>query len=336
MSATPPLPRPDEARFLSRVLTVAGVFVAVATVWTLRNLLLLLFGAAVLATALRALAESLEKFGRVPARWSFALAFALTCAAFAGLAALLGGAFAERADELARQLPDALRSFEAWVGRYDTGRWLLEGMRGLDGADVPWARLAGYTGVTLTAAGSVLLLLVMALYLAANPREYREGLVRFLPERHQENGGRMLQSVERSLRRWLLAQLMSMTFLGVSTAVGLALLGVPLALSLGVTTALAAFVPFFGALAAGALSVLFGFLEGPATALYVALLFVGLQQVEEYVLQPVVQRWSVRVPPVAGLVATVAWSVLFGLPGLLLSGPLTVAAAVIAVRVRDA
>lgn len=71
-----------------------------------------------------------------------------------------------------------------------------------------------------------------------------------------------------------------------------------MALTLGFITALFAFVPFFGAIAGGMLAVLMAFTVGPEKALYVALLFFALQKVEEYLLQPFVQRWAVSMPPV--------------------------------------
>jgi hypothetical protein len=112
-----------------------------------------------------------------------------------------------------------------------------------------------------------------------------------------------------------------MLFVGATTAFGLWLLDVPLALSVGVLSGLLAFIPFFGAIAGGLLAVLLGFMRGPETALYVLILAAVIQQVEGNVLMPLVERWAVGLPPVLGLAATVMFGVLFGLLGVLLAAP---------------
>jgi predicted PurR-regulated permease PerM len=84
------------------------------------------------------------------------------------------------------------------------------------------------------------------------------------------------------------------------------------------------FIPFFGPIASGVLAVLVGFSQGPQQALYVALLFLAIQQVEGNVLVPLVQRWAVKLPPVMSLVAVVAFGTLFGMMGIVVATPLIV------------
>jgi predicted PurR-regulated permease PerM len=115
-----------------------------------------------------------------------------------------------------------------------------------------------------------------------------------------------------------------MAFLGVATALGLSLLDVPLAMALGFVTALLAFVPFFGSIAAGVLAVLMAFTVGPEKALHVGLLFVALQQVEEYLLHPFVQRWAVAMPPVLTMLSALIFGILFGVVGVIFATPMMV------------
>lgn len=115
-----------------------------------------------------------------------------------------------------------------------------------------------------------------------------------------------------------------MIFVGLATGIGFALLGVPLALSLGLIAALLDFVPFFGPIVAGVLAVLFAFTEGPQTALYVAILMLAVQQVEGNLLMPLVQRWAVQLPAMLGLIAVVIFAGWFGIPGIVFATPLMV------------
>jgi predicted PurR-regulated permease PerM len=134
------------------------------------------------------------------------------------------------------------------------------------------------------------------------------------------------------LGRWLLGQGVSMLFVGATTAIGLAVLGVPLALTVGLIAGVLAFVPFFGPIASGALAVLLAFTQGPTQALYVGALSVAIQQVEGNLLMPWVQRWAVELPPVLGITAAVIFGLLFGLPGIVLATPMMVVVMVLVQR----
>jgi predicted PurR-regulated permease PerM len=126
-----------------------------------------------------------------------------------------------------------------------------------------------------------------------------------------------------------MGQGISMLFVGTSTALGLALLGIPLALTLGLVAGALAFIPFFGPIVSGLLAVSLAFMQGPEQALYVAGLCVLIQQIEGNVLMPLVQRWAVELPPVLGITAAVIFGLLFGLPGVVLASPLMVVAMVL-------
>jgi predicted PurR-regulated permease PerM len=165
---------------------------------------------------------------------------------------------------------------------------------------------------------------MMALYFAADPVRYRAGFLRLFPVGHRQRVGEALKAASRGLGSWLMGQGISMMFVGTTTAVGLALLGVPLALSLGVIAGVFAFIPFFGPIASGIVAVAFAFVEGPRTALYVAGLCFAIQQVEGDVLMPFVQKWAVSLPPVLAVVAVVVFGLLFGVLGIILATPLMV------------
>jgi predicted PurR-regulated permease PerM len=175
-------------------------------------------------------------------------------------------------------------------------------------------------------------MLVMAIYLAVSPAIYVNGLVRLMPLAARERTANALEACGQAVSRWLLGQSISMLFVGSSTALGLWLLGVPLAFSVGVLSGLLAFIPFFGAIASGLLAVLLGFMQGPQVALYVAILAIAIQQVEGNVLMPFVQRWAVNLPPVLGIAAAVMFGVLFGLMGVLLATPAMVVLMVLVQR----
>lgn len=319
--------------FPRKVLLVTVVVLLVLLAWRLMDLMMLSFGAVILAAALRALAQALESYLRVPPRWSVLTGLLLvTLLLTAGIWAV-GDPLAEQFDVLRQRLPAATEAVMRWLNTHRLGVVALEYFEQTRAQAGPWAaRIAGFAGLTLGVLGSAALMLVMAIYFAVSPVVYKNGLVRLMPPAARPRAAQALDACGQALSRWLLGQSVSMLFVGSTTALGLWLLGVPLAFSVGVLSGLLAFIPFFGAIAGGLLAVLLGFMQGPAIALYVAILAVAIQQVEGNLLMPFVQRWAVDLPPVLGIAAAVMFGVLFGLMGVLLATPAMVVLMVLVQR----
>ncbi len=335
MKATPPeRVRAEPWTFPRKVLLVAFALLLALMAWQLLDLVMLAFGAVIVATALRALAGVLERHGRVPAQLSVGAGLVLVTLIAATGAWLVGEPLAEQFDNLRQRLPAAMDAVMRWLNSHRIGVAALRYFEQARGGDAsPWAiRVAGAAGSTLGALGGAALMLLMGIYLALAPRVYRDGLVRLMPLAVRGRVGDALDACGTALSRWLMGQSISMLFVGATTAIGLWLLDVPLALSVGVLSGLLAFIPFFGAIAGGLLAVLLGFMQGPETALYVVILAVVIQQVEGNVLMPFVQRWAVDLPPVLGMAAAVMFGVLFGLLGVLLATPAMVVLMVLVQR----
>lgn len=320
--------------FPRKVLLVAFSLLLALMVWQLLDLMMLAFGAVIVATVLRALASALERHARVPAKMSVMTALLLVVLMIAAVAWLVGDPLAEQFEVLRQRLPAAVNAVMQWLNSNRIGVAALQYIEKARGNDASsWAiRVAGAAGSTFGALGGAALMLVMGLYLAVAPRVYRDGLVRLMPLSVRARVGEALDACGNALSRWLLGQSISMLFVGATTAFGLWLLDVPLALSVGVLSGLLAFIPFFGASAGGLLAVLLGFMQGPETALYVLILAVVIQQVEGNVLMPLVERWAVGLPPVLGIAATVMFGVLFGLLGVLLAAPAMIVLMVVVQR----
>jgi predicted PurR-regulated permease PerM len=309
--------------FPRKVLLVAFALLLALMAWQLLDLIMLTFGAVIVATVLRSLAVSLERHARVPNKISVMTALLLVVLMIAAVAWLVGDPLAEQFENLRQRLPAAVDAVTQWLNSHRLGVAALQYIEEARGNDAsPWAmRVAGAAGSTFGALSGAALMLVMGLYLAMAPRVYRDGLVRLMPLSVRERVSEALDACESALSRWLLGQSASMLFVGATTALGLWLLDVPLAFSVGVLSGLLAFIPFFGAIAGGLLAVLLGFMQGPETALYVLILALVIQQIEGNVLMPLVERWAVGLPPVLGIAATVMFGVLFGLLGVLLAAP---------------
>lgn len=318
------LARRDGDAFLAKVMLVAFVAAVGLLTWRLSDVFVLMFGALIVSTALRSVSSRLERHVRLPGNWAVAGAVLLLVGAAVVAFWFVGARIADQLDRVREQLPAALDAATSWLSSHPLGPYVLGAWQRAKDGGVPWGQLASAAGLTIGAIGSAGLMLVLGVYLAADPTLYRDGMVRLVPVAHRDRVRQALRTSGEALSRWLLGQCISMLFVGVATAAGLAVLGMPLALSLGLIAGILAFVPFFGPIAAGVLAVLLASMEGVTQAIYVGCLCVAIQQIEGNLLMPFVQRWAVSLPPVLGLVSVVIFGLLFGMPGVLLATPLMV------------
>ena len=300
-----------------RILFAAAVGFGMVLLWQLADVLVLTFGAIVIAAIVRGLAR---RFGGTLGLSTHAsgILSTLSILVLLGVAFwLVGGALTDQVGQLREGIPRAWAAASDWLDDHALGRQLLQLVDEARESGLSGSGVAGVASTALGAFGGAVLMIIVGVYFALDPALYRKGLLELLPLGYRTASGH-------ALSRWLLGQSVSMVFLGISTALGLWFLDIPLALTLGFVTALFAFVPFFGAIAAGVLSVLMAFTVGPEKALYVALLFLALQQVEENLLQPFVQRWAVAMPPVLTMLSAVIFGILFGAVGVVFATPMMV------------
>jgi predicted PurR-regulated permease PerM len=326
-SASSASERAPLADFTYRVLIAVGIVALAILTWRLATVFLLIFGSIVLAAALRALSGGVAHYTPLSERWSLALVVVLLAIGLGVGGWLIGAQVAHQFGQLVELLPDALERVRAWLGQSTLGKAVLDWLGPVkESAGASVSGVMNIAGSTFGALANLVLVVFLALYLAADPGLYRRGVVALIPPAGRTRARSALDRAGSALRKWLIGQLGAMLAVGVLTFLGLWLLGTPLALSLALITGVLEFVPFIGPILAAIPAVLIGFTEGPADALYIALLYFGIQQLEGYVIMPIVQKWAVALPPALGLVAVVMFGLLFGLPGILLAVPLMVVA----------
>lgn len=321
-------------RDVTRQVIIGIALVAVALLlWRVRAALLVGFGAIVFATALRALADVLRHRCRLSERWSVLAATGLVLISLVAFGWLFGAQTAKQFAALRDQLPAAVEKFRSWVATSPVGKVAVDAIKGTaEGGEQAAANgpskvgkvATGIAGGIVGGLGHLLIVIFAGVYFAMDPALYREGALRLLPPSRRPQVRAALNEAGLALRKWLVAQLIVMAAVGVVTGIGLALIGLPLALSLGLLTGVLEFVPVIGPFAAAIPGVLLGFAKGPETALYAALVYLVVQQLEGNVLTPLMQKWAVQLPPVVAVLSIVACGLLFGLMGVLLATPLAV------------
>ena len=303
-------------------------------VWLAAPVLFLFFGALLFGVFLRAVAGLVHRFTGLSDGLSLAIGTSLFVGVVAGGIALLAPHISSQFSVLSEQLPRSIESLKQSFGGSSTISNLFDQIPSVDEiitGEIGLSRVTGWFGSTIGLIANVILLLFLGLYLAANPDGYRRGIVRLFPKGRRKRVDEVLVEVGLTLRWWLVGQLGEMTIIGILTSLGLWLLGVPLALTLGLIAALFTFVPNFGPIAALVPAALLGLMISPAMMLYVILLYIGVQLVESYMITPQIHKRTVKLPPVLTISSQVLFGILFGLPGLFFATPLT---AVILVLVK--
>ena len=328
-----------ERIFVRRALIAIGLAALAILVWQLRTVIVLLFGAVVMATIVRALADPLSRHLRLPERVAVLIAVLLIVGVIAGVAWLLGQQIAAQMDVLTTTLPAALGRVDQWLAGFGLDHplktWLSQLHR--SGGTLV-SRFGGWLSAASTGVANFLIVLFGGIFLATEPRFYRTGAIKLVPETQRGLISEAMDESERALRMWFKGQLLAMLIIGTMTGAGLWLLGVQSWLVLGILAGFFEFIPFAGPILSAIPGILIALVHGPELALWTTLMYVFVQHSEAYLIQPLIQQYAVDVPAVVLLFSLLAFAVLFGGIGVLFAAPLTVVSYVLVKRlyVREA
>ncbi len=292
------------------------------------DIVLLVFASILLAILLRSLAQPLASRLRISPRWALVIVVTLLAISLGLIGWSIAPAIGEQVRDLRATLPAALQQLQQELSRF---AWLEALFDAAPRPDTLAAqpqvaeKVTGALSGTLSAIGHTVVAVVIALYLAADPRPYIEGTVRLFPPAHRDRAREVLLAMGHTLRWWLFGKAISMVLVGIAVFIGLAVIGVPMAGALALIAALLDFIPNIGPLLALLPAALFALLQGPTQVFYVVLLYGAIQTVEAYVLTPMIERRTVELPPALTLVALLVAALLFGWLGLLLAAPATAA-----------
>jgi predicted PurR-regulated permease PerM len=317
-------------------LIVLVVAVATYVVWRLSNVVLLAFVAIILASALAAPISVLEHRG-VPRILALLAVYAAVIGIIVGALLLIVPPLAAQLTELAQRLPafgqelwgviepwfvaagvptDPDEIFDLVIGQLGNMTGVIDQLTG-----IPMIIASGVFGLATVAFMSALIIL--------EQDRGRRWLLRFVaPAQRDEVRAVGRKSVER-LGAYVRGQLFVMAVVGTAVTIGLTLLGVPFALPLGVLAFLFEIVPIVGPIIAGIPIVIIAFLESPVQGVIALIGFAVIQQLESYVLIPLVQGRVIEISPLVALLAILAGGTLGGILGALLAIPAVAVATVI-------
>ncbi|HLM84444.1 MAG TPA: AI-2E family transporter [Candidatus Bathyarchaeia archaeon] len=168
---------------------------------------------------------------------------------------------------------------------------------------------------------SFLVVLSIAFYMSVQEKGVKKFFASISPDEHGEYVVGLVDRIQFKMGRWLLGQLALMLIVFAIDYVGLLLIGAPYALVLAILAGLLEIVPYVGPIASAVVAASVSFLHGPVTGLLVLALFALTQQLEGYLIAPLVMKRAVGLNPVVVILALLIGAKLGGVLGVIIAVP---------------
>lgn len=247
---------------------------------------------------------------------------------------LVGPSMVEQVKEMSNTLPKSLHNLREEIRQTSVGRNLFEELPAdlgalLEDREEVMSRIVGSFSTTVGAIANFFIIIVTGIFLASSPKIYTHGFVRLFPVNFRPRLREVMDKAQYSLSLWMMAKLISMLVVGVFTAIGLEILGMPMPYALALIAALFSFIPNIGPYLALAPAVLIALMQGGNMYIYVLILYFGIQIVESYLITPMIEKKMVHLPPALTLFWLVLLGIVTGILGLILATPILAALIVI-------
>jgi predicted PurR-regulated permease PerM len=309
--------------------------------------LLIIFLSITLAEAIRPLVARLQRY-RIPQPLAVILIYVGVAVVLGGLIWVLVNPVLSDESAFAAEVPAVVSHFQAWcaqlqhaLGNYPVAvtlvgqvsatlaSWAGQLLSAL--ISVPIALLSGIIGLMI----NVVIVLTLALFWLSASTRFTSFLVDLAWPDKQQKISAVTSKMSRALSGWVLGTLTSMFLIGALTTLGLALVGAPYALLLGLLAGLTEFVPYLGPWISGTIAALvtLSVTSNPVTVVWVIIVFLIIQEVEGNVVEPLVMHRAVKLDPWLVLAAIVIGGELLGLAGVILAVPIAAVIQVVTLEV---
>ena len=320
--------------FPHRVATAAFITLLVAALFWLigyaASFFFLVFGGVTFAVVISAMAHFIQDKTPLSYGLSVAIVLLLLVGLIGSIIWGLAPTVSQQADQLAQSLPASVEKLKSNLSQTEWGNKLLNGIpknpgdllsSGGPGKGV-LSEITGVFSGTLGGLVNVLIVIITGIYLAFDPGSYRRGFVRLFNPSYRDRLLNVMDTCYTTLKNWFISRSITMTVVGIVTGVGLALLGIPFPIVLGLIAGILNFIPNLGPYIALAPALLVALPQGTEYVLYVFALYMGVQSLEGYVLTPLLDKKFVSLPPALLLFGQVLMGILVGLVGVLFASPL--------------
>jgi predicted PurR-regulated permease PerM len=323
------------AELIKRTLVVIAAATIPILIWYLFGVILMALGAVILAMLLRMGAQPMMDWLRLPEPLALVLSGIFIFVIVGGAGYLFGTHLSSEFQDVVQRATIGVTDIEAKLRSSPFGSFLLDRMTG-EQVSITGV-LSGVLSVSTSFIEAVIIMVISGIYLAAQPRLYRKGLIWLFPPRTHVHAAKIVDGIGEALRLWLVGQLIEMVLIGALSTLVVWLIGVPAPLALGVIAGIGEFIPYVGPLLAALPAILVAFTKSSDAALWTLFAYLMIHQVEGQIVSPLIQRHMVAIPPAVMLLGIAAITYLFGPVAIVFAAPIAVVifAAVNLIYVRD-
>lgn len=324
----------------STIWRIILIVLLLAFLYVIRDILILLFFAVIIASAIDLPARRFDKL-KIPRILSVLLIYLICIGLLAGLLIVFIPSFAKELKDFSMEFPKYANELYQKFQRLQDGslryQKIVDEIQMLLGNLGETLRdLAGHVfSKTLGIFGglfSVVIVIVVSFYLAVQKNGIQNLLKGITPKEHEAYVLGLWERAQKKMGHWLQGQLFLAIIVGILVYIGLSLLHVRFALLLAIIAAILELVPYIGPVLSAIPAVILAFFQAPILALWVIALYVVVQQLENYLLVPLIMKKVVGLNPVVVIIALLVGGKLLGILGILLAVP---AAAVLAEFFKD-
>ena len=299
-----------------------GLALLIAACIVLIQPILLIFAAIVMASMLDGGTRLLGRVLPIARGWRL-LIVCLTLIVFMIWTAMFAGSqIADQAATLQTVVMGQIERLATWASAHGMGNFQLDTKTISDNFAGTFGRVTAAVGTVVGGLTSVVMILILGIFIAIEPRLYERGVAWMLPMKSRENFYITTARMGFTLRRLMAGRLLGMLVEGIGTWLACLVVGIPMAALMGLLTGLLAFIPNIGAIISGVLLILVGFSAGTDVGLWAIAIYFVVQTVDGYLIVPMVAKQTVDLAPALVLGAQILFGALLGIMGLFLADPI--------------
>jgi predicted PurR-regulated permease PerM len=302
----------------------ALMFVFLYLFQILFNVLLLVLAGALIALYFYAVAGLLKRKFHCSSKAAIILSIIINILLVAGIIWFVGATIQVQISELSQTLPSTIQTVKEYIGSNSIGKSLLQQFNATGDSTKTLDILNRFFSSSFGVLSDLYIILLLAIFFIASPTVYKNGMVKLLPSKAKEKGTKIIGKINSILKGWLKVQLIGMAFIGIATAIGLTIIGIPMVLTLALLAAIFNFIPNFGMLLALVPAVLIGLTHGIGTALIIVCIYTFIQFIQNAIQQPLIQAKMINIPPALSITSQIALGLLVGFWGILLATPVLI------------
>lgn len=320
---------------LKLALLVVAVAMIPLLVWYLFDVILIIFGAVILAMLLRLGAQPVMRWLSLPEPLALLVSGLVVLFVIGGTGYLFGTRITAEFQDVVQRATAATAAIQSNLRGSEFGNFILAHFSG-DSFSVTGV-LSGVLRMSTSFLEALIIMVISGIYLAAQPRLYRKGLIWLFPPAQHARAAEIIDGIGEALRLWLLGQLIQMFLIGALVTFAVWIIGVPSSLALGLIAGIGEFIPYLGPILAAIPAILVALTKSPELTLWTLIAYLIIHQIEGQVIAPLVQHRMVSIPPAVMLLGIAALTYLFGMVAIVFAAPIAVVifAAVNLLYVRD-